>query len=168
MSKIKEDVKELQAKVRKNSVTKDKSSKATKAALDEVTTALLRRGAMKEREQRLTRTPVVTVSLATCSKRQFQRQCKEHILTQLCGSMAPNPGYSRMKVQKKVDLIENALWYLYNGLFANAITAIVKKNLREEQFHPAKILREMDQKGGILSYEGVGILRSVEGAQKHC
>jgi butyrate kinase len=47
------------------------------------------------------------------------------------------------------------------------MTTLVKKSLKEEQFHPANVLKEMDRKGGVLSYEGVEVLRMVEGAQKH-
>jgi hypothetical protein len=47
------------------------------------------------------------------------------------------------------------------------MTTLVKKSLKEERFHPANVLKEMDRKGGVLSYEGVEVLRTVEGAQKH-
>jgi hypothetical protein len=79
--------------------------------------------------------------------------------------MAPDPGYSRMKLQKRVDLIVDALCYLYDDLFAHSMISLVKKNLSKHKFYPANVLKQMDHKGGALSYEGVEIMRSVGGPQ---
>jgi hypothetical protein len=47
------------------------------------------------------------------------------------------------------------------------MTTLVKKYLKEEQFHLANVLKEMDCKEDVLSYKGVKITRMVEGMQTH-
>jgi hypothetical protein len=170
LSSMDKEVAKLKLQVKKNNKVKANSKKASEKAVAAVEAALTWRDRMKQADKHLRNNDndmEEDVSPRTRTARERGQKFQEVVLSQLCGSMAPDSGYSKMKMQKRIDLVVEGLWYLYDGQFRQSMTTLVKKSLKEERFHPANVLKEMDRKGGVLSYEGVEVLRTVEGAQKH-
>jgi hypothetical protein len=135
LSSILEEVAELKLKVKKNYKVKKNSKKASEKAMAAVDAALTWRDQMKQADKQLknnNKNDVEHVSPRTLETREWHWKFQEVVLSQHCGSMALDGGYSKMKMQKHIDLVVEGLWYLYDGQFRQSMTTLVKKSLKEE------------------------------------
>jgi hypothetical protein len=130
-----EEVAKLKLQVKKNYKVKENSKKASEKAVAAVDAALRWRDWMKQANKQLKNNDKDVeehVSPRTLHDRERGQKFQEVVLSQLCGSMAPDHGYSKMKMQKHINLIVEGLWYLYDGQFQQSMTTLVKKSLKEE------------------------------------
>jgi hypothetical protein len=87
----------------------------------------------------------------------------DEILSDFCASI--NDKCTTMKSTKRI--INSLIKAMHqpsfvDGAVAEAFLRKAKEVFRESIFCPFKILREMDARGGVLSYEGLEVLRVVE------
>jgi hypothetical protein len=120
LSSMDEEVAKLKLQVKKNNKVKANSKKASEKAVAAVEANLTWRDWMKQANKHLRNNDndiEEDVSPRTQNARERGQKFQEVVLSQLCGSMAPDSGYSKMKMQKHIDLVVEGLWYLYDGQF---------------------------------------------------
>jgi chromosome segregation ATPase len=120
LSSMDEEVAKLKLQVKKNNKVKANSKKASEKAVAAVEATLTWRDRMKQADKHLRNNDndiEEDVSPRTWNARERGQKFQEVVLSQLCGSMAPDSGYSKMKMQKRIDLVVEGLWYLYDGQF---------------------------------------------------